>query len=58
MKSTLSTLVDFNGANGSNPNMGNLIADAHGNLFGTTFLGGSLGNGSVYEITGSTGFVA
>jgi len=53
---TPTTLVSFNGP--GSPDPGGLFADAHGNLFGTTFLGGSLGNGSVYEITGSTGFVA
>jgi hypothetical protein len=35
------TLVNFNGANGSNPFSG-LIADAHGDLFGTTVGGGAL----------------
>jgi uncharacterized repeat protein (TIGR03803 family) len=64
---TLTTLVSFNGTNGANPTAG-LIADAAGNLFGTTFgrvppacsplLGdvGALRCGTVFEITGS-GFV-
>ena len=49
MKSTLDTLVNFNGTNGSGPTS-NLIADAHGNLFGTTFSGGAFNDGSVFEI--------
>jgi uncharacterized repeat protein (TIGR03803 family) len=44
--STLSTLVKFN--DGSSPQAG-LIADANGNLFGTTS-GGVNGGGSVFEI--------
>jgi hypothetical protein len=56
----LTTLVSFNDTNGSGPN--SLIADAQGNLFGTTFEGGlvlpacsrfagaSLGCGTVFEI--------
>ena len=49
MKSTLDTLVNFNGTNGSGPTS-NLIADAHGNLFGTTLHGGAFGAGSVFSI--------
>src|SRR5258705_411449 len=53
----LTTLVTFNGANGGNVS-GGLIADAHGDLFGTTPSGGtngatSPGSGTVFEITGS-----
>jgi uncharacterized repeat protein (TIGR03803 family) len=43
-------LVSFNGADGANPLAG-LIADANGNLFGTTALGGASGDGTVFEIT-------
>jgi YVTN family beta-propeller protein/uncharacterized repeat protein (TIGR03803 family) len=52
---TLTTLVSFNGTNGSIPVAG-LIADAAGNLFGTTNAGGANNEGTVFEITGS-GFV-
>ena len=48
---TPTTLVSFDGANGGSP-QGSLIADANGDLFGTT----PAGNGTVFEITGS-GFV-
>ena len=51
----LSTLVDFNNTNGALP-FGGLTADASGNLFGTTYLGGTNAQGTVFEITGS-GFV-
>ena len=53
---TLTTLVSFNGTDGSAPWTGGLIADADGNLFGTTAQGGSIsttcpvGCGTVFEI--------
>jgi uncharacterized repeat protein (TIGR03803 family) len=40
----------FNGANGSHP-VGGVIADAEGNLYGTTLEGGSTGRGVVYELS-------
>jgi uncharacterized repeat protein (TIGR03803 family) len=43
------TLVSFNGANGEYPYAG-LIADAGGNLFGTTSSGGANGDGTIFEI--------
>ena len=49
------TLVSFNGDNGKTP-YASLIADASGHLFGTTYLGGANGDGTVFEITDS-GFV-
>ncbi|HEV2325351.1 MAG TPA: choice-of-anchor tandem repeat GloVer-containing protein [Terracidiphilus sp.] len=52
---TPTTLISFNGADGAVPYSG-LIADANGNLFGTTLVGGASGDGTVYEVTGS-GFV-
>ena len=47
--STKSTLVNFNGSNGDGPS--GLIADANGDLFGTTFRGGASNDGTVFEIT-------
>ena len=41
--------VNFSGSNGSHP-VGSLLADASGNLFGTTSEGGASGNGTVFEI--------
>ena len=58
---TLTTVVNFNPADGTYPSAG-LTADANGNLFGTTFMGGaslsttSSGYGTVFELSGS-GFV-
>jgi uncharacterized repeat protein (TIGR03803 family) len=47
--STPTTLVSFNGTDGANPVAG-LIADANGNLFGTTYAGGANDYGTVFEI--------
>jgi uncharacterized repeat protein (TIGR03803 family) len=49
------TLVNFDGSNGQYPYAG-LIADANGDLFGTTRNGGANGWGAVFEIqnTGTT----
>ena len=45
----LTTLVSFNDADGAHP-AGGLIADAEGNLFGTTQQGGAHSDGTVFEI--------
>jgi len=55
---TLTTLASFSGADGAHPTYGNLLADADGNLYGTTLTGGTAGdgtNGTVFELvnTGS-----
>ncbi len=52
---TPTALITFGGANfadGFDPNEG-LIADANGDLLGTTLDGGANGEGTVFEITGS-----
>jgi uncharacterized repeat protein (TIGR03803 family) len=46
---TISTLAVFNGNNGQNP-VCSLIMDASGDLFGTTVSGGSLNEGTVFEL--------
>ena len=52
---TLITLVSFNGPSGRLPH-GSLIADAAGNLFGTTFAGGANGDhGTVFELVNNGG---
>jgi hypothetical protein len=55
MTATLTTLVSFNGPNGATP-YGTLIADANGDLFGTTAFGRASGWGTVFELakSGST----
>jgi uncharacterized repeat protein (TIGR03803 family) len=51
--STPTTLVSFNRSDGANPYAG-LIADAGGNLFGTTIGGGASGLGTVFEVTNTS----
>ena len=51
---TLTTLASFKGADGKNP-QGSLIADAAGDLFGTTAFGGANGDGTVFEIVKTAG---
>jgi len=53
--STPTTVASFNGGNGQYPHA-SLIADAAGDLFGTTFEGGANNDGTVFEIakTGSS----
>jgi autotransporter passenger strand-loop-strand repeat protein/uncharacterized repeat protein (TIGR03803 family) len=53
---TLNTLVTFNGANGQKSFAAPLIADAAGDLFGTTYLGGANGKGTAFELS-ETGLV-
>ena len=55
---TLTTLTSFSGGNGANPLYGSLIADANGNLFGTTGQGGAFLQGTVFEIVKSGGVYA
>jgi uncharacterized repeat protein (TIGR03803 family) len=55
---TLTKLVNFDGGNdGGNP-LGGLIADADGNLFGTTSQGGPYYSGTVFEIVKTNGVYA
>jgi len=51
--STPTTLISFNGGNGARPFAG-MVADRHGNLFGTTSDGGAHGGGTVFQITKTT----
>ena len=52
--STPTTLVSLSGADGAAPSAG-LIADANGDLFGTTEQGGASGVGTVFEIAKTVG---
>lgn len=49
-KWSYSIIHRFKGREGQNP-AGNLIFDSSGNLYGTTFLGGSQGFGTVFELS-------
>ena len=50
-KAVLNTLVSFSGSgDGGDFPIGGLIADANGDLFGTTAGGGADGAGTVFEI--------
>ena len=51
--STITTITEFNVANGARP-YGGLIADAAGNLYGTTYAGGPNFRGTVYRIEAGT----
>src|SRR5580698_4138439 len=48
---TLTVLVNFNGANGTAPNA--IIQGTDGNFYGTTFIGGAVGPGTVFKMTPS-----
>jgi uncharacterized repeat protein (TIGR03803 family) len=47
---TLTTLIDFNGSNGSNP-LASLIQGADGNFYGTAPAGGANSAGTVFQLT-------
>ena len=49
---TESVLYSFSGSDGQNPFSG-LLLDGAGNLYGTTFLGGTGGDGTVFQLTNS-----
>ena len=51
---TLTTLLSFDGSNGTFPSAG-LIADANGDLFGTTDAGGANNEGTVFELVNNSG---
>lgn len=53
---TPTTLISFNYINGASP-LASLIADASGNLFGTTYGGGAFGAGTIFEVANTaTGY--
>lgn len=53
---TITTLANFNGANGSDSS-GGLTIDSSGNLYGTTATGGANNDGTVFEIPNGTNAV-
>jgi uncharacterized repeat protein (TIGR03803 family) len=48
---TFTTLVTFDGPNGSQPYRGPLVQGLDGNLYGTTNVGGANGDGEIFKIT-------
>jgi uncharacterized repeat protein (TIGR03803 family) len=52
----LTTLARFNVGDGQNPQC-DLVADANGNLFGTTQFGGTFGQGTVFEVVAGSGSI-
>jgi uncharacterized repeat protein (TIGR03803 family) len=48
---TYTDLYDFTGGNDGGEPMSNIVLDAQGNLYGTTYQGGTNGLGVVFEIT-------
>jgi len=53
---TVTTLATFNGTNGAQP-IASLIEDSGGNLFGTTFYGGTNDIGTVFEVAQGSGTI-
>jgi uncharacterized repeat protein (TIGR03803 family) len=53
---SITTLASFGSSSGFSPQAG-LLEDSSGNLFGTTFYGGTYGDGTVYEIAAGSGVV-
>lgn len=51
---SLIALASFNGTDGSRPSNG-LLADPHGNFYGTTQTGGAYNDGTVFELNPNTG---
>ncbi len=52
---TLNVIYPFTGGSDGNGPMGGLIRDQQGNLYGTTWMGGDGGGGTVFELSPSNG---
>lgn len=53
---TFNSIVSFNGSNGDTPELGSLVKDEAGNLYGTTRIGGSKNFGTIFRIDPSGAF--
>jgi len=52
----LTILHSFGGLDGTHPDLGSLVFDSAGNIYGTTFAGGAHSHGTVFELTRSKGW--
>src|SRR5262249_12000378 len=52
----ITTLASFNSTDGAYPE-GRLVRDSNGNLFGTTFAGGTTNRGTVFEVQAGSGTI-
>ena len=57
LSATLATIASFDGVNGSEPHVG-VAVDNHGDLFGTTELGGANDKGDLWEIPAGTSTIS
>jgi uncharacterized repeat protein (TIGR03803 family) len=55
--STITVRGTFTGSNGQSP-YGNVLVDSSGNIFGTTYQGGSSSDGTVFEIAAGTNTIS
>jgi len=53
---TETVLYRFNGSDGAGPNMGDLVFDRAGNIYGTTLVGGVTGGGVAFKLAPSSGW--
>ena len=53
---TLTILHSFGGSDGTHPDLGNLVFDSAGNIYGTTYAGGAHVRGTVFKLTRSNGW--
>ena len=53
---TLTVLHSFDGSDGTHPDLGNLVFDSAGNIYGTTYAGGAHVQGTVFELSRSNGW--
>src|SRR5262249_7795050 len=54
---SITTLASFDNTKGAYPYTGGLVQDSSGNLFGTAFLGGAYGYGTVFEVVAGSGTI-